>query len=245
MSPPTVAPARKPRWETGVFWLCWTISLLFLTVFYRMRRYHADRLPPSGACLVVANHQSHLDPPLVGLLSTRRPMHFVARIGLFKFKPFGRLITALNSVPIRDNESDVAAIREVLARLAQGHAVLVFPEGSRSPDGAMHEFKGGVALVLKRARCPVVPVAVEGCFDAFPRHRRFPRLLGQRVAVMAGTPIAPDDLLKDGPAAALERLRQEIDAMRRDLRARLRAASNGRVPGRVPVGVPVGGPGGD
>lgn len=224
------APGRKPALSSLVYWFFWFVCLLVLTLVYRLRRFGMERMPRSGAVLVVANHQSHLDPPVVGMLATRRQMHFVARMGLFKFKPFGRLIAALNSVPIREEEGDIAAIREVLARLAQGHAVLIFPEGSRSPDGALHGFKGGAALLLKRSKCPVLPVAVEGAFDAFPRHRKFPRLLGQRVAVMAGDPIPHDELLKDGPGAGLERLRREIDAMRLELRSRLRAASNGRVP---------------
>lgn len=229
MSEPSVL-RRKPALESLVYWFFWTLCLVILTVVYRLRRFHGERMPRTGAVLVVANHQSHIDPTAVGMLATRRQMHFVARIGLFKFKPFGRLIAALNSVPIKEGESDIVAIREVLARLSAGHAVLIFPEGSRSPDGAIHEFKGGAALLLKRSRCPVLPVAVEGCFDAFPRNRRFPRLLGQRVAVMAGPLIPHDELLRDGPGPALERLRREIDAMRRELRARLRASSNGRVP---------------
>jgi len=227
-------PRRKPALESCVYWFCWSLCLLILTVVYRLRRFGADRMPRTGAVLVVANHQSHIDPTAVGMLATRRQMHFVARLGLFKFKPFGRLIAALNSVPIRENESDIVAIREVLSRLSAGHAVLIFPEGSRSPDGAMHEFKGGAALILKRSRCPVLPVAVEGAFDAFPRKRRLPRVLGQRVAVMAGPLIPHDELLQDGPGPALERLRREIDAMRLELRSRLRAATNGRIPAPGP-----------
>lgn len=229
-------PPRRGPLQPVVYWACWSFTMIVLTLFFRLRRFHSDRLPLTGPCLVVANHQSHLDPPLVAMCATRRQMHFVARIGLFKFKPFGWLIAELNSVPIReDSGGDVGAIREVLTRLGQGRMVLLFPEGSRSPDGAMHEFKGGVALLLKRAQCPVVPVAVEGCYDAFPRHSRFPRLLGQRIAVMVGEPIPPEELLTEGPREALERLRREIDSMRQVLRSRLRASTKGRLPAPGPA----------
>ena len=122
----------------------------------------------------------------------------------------------------------------MLARLALGHPVVLFPEGSRSPDGAPLPFKRGVALLLKRSRCPVVPVAVEGCAEAFPKGARFPRLWGKRIAVMVGHPISHDELLKDGPDAALARLTGEIESMRLELRSKLRAATNGRYPPRGP-----------
>lgn len=220
--------------QRAVYWFFWWFCLGFLTVFYRYRRYHFDRIPRTGAVLIAANHQSHLDPPAVGVCNPYRPTHFLARAGLFKNRVFGWLIGALNSVPIKEESGDLSAIREILERLKQGVPVLVFPEGSRSPDGAMHEFKRGIALLLKRARCPVVPVAVEGCFDAFPRSRLLPRFWGARIASMVGHPIDPDELLKDGPEEALRRLEREIDAMRLELRAKLRVSTSGRYPAKGP-----------
>lgn len=203
---------------------------MVLTLFYRLRRYHTHRMPRTGPVLIAANHQSHLDPPAIGMCNTTRPTHFLARAGLFKNPAFAWLISAVNSVPIKEESGDLGAIREILARLETGVPVLVFPEGSRSPDGEVHEFKRGIALLLKRARCPVVPVAIEGAYDAFPRHRMFPRLFGCRIAVMVGHPIPHDELLKDGAEAGLERLKNEIEMMRCELRAKLRAATNGRYP---------------
>jgi 1-acyl-sn-glycerol-3-phosphate acyltransferase len=219
------APSLAQR---AFYWFCWSMCMLFFTLVYRLRRHHMERLPRTGPLLVAANHQSHFDPPAIGMGVTSRPLHFLAREGLFKNRLFGWLITAVNSVPVSEEESDVGAIRTILARLSGGVPVLIFPEGSRSPDGELQEFKRGIALLLKRAKCPVVPAAIEGAYDAYPRHRTFPRLLGYRIAVMYGHPIAAEELLKDGPDAALNRLKREIESMRHELRAKLRAATSSR-----------------
>jgi 1-acyl-sn-glycerol-3-phosphate acyltransferase len=228
---PTAASRRDVEWRNTpvrrfIYWLFWWFCLIVLTVFFRLRRFHMERIPRTGACLIVGNHQSHLDPPAIGVCNTTRPTHFIARMGLFKNRLFGWLIFALNSIPIREESGDLGAIKEVLARLEKGVPVLIFPEGSRSNDGRMHEFKRGIALLVKRAKCPVVPAAVEGAFDAYPRGGR-PRFWGKRVAVMIGKPIPHEELMKDGP-----------DAMRLELRARLRAATNGRYPPPGPPDAP-------
>lgn len=218
--------ARATLW----FALSRFVSLQFLRLFFRYRRHGAHHIPATGAVLLVANHQSYLDPPLVGTLCMHRAVHFVARLGLFGNKFFSWLITSYNSIPIRENTGDIAAMKEAIRRLEMGAAVLIFPEGSRTEDGSMTEFKRGVSILLKRASCPVVPIAVEGAFEAWPRSRRWPRVLVTRVASKAAPPIPHDELLKDGTDAALRRLEGIIDAMRLELRAELRAESGGKYP---------------
>jgi 1-acyl-sn-glycerol-3-phosphate acyltransferase len=200
-----------------------------LILIYRARAYDARRVPAVGPVLLAANHQSYLDPPLIGAFVATRQLSYLARAGLFSFRVFGWLISLFNSLPIREDGGDAAAIKETLRRLERGEAMLIFPEGTRSPDGSMATFKRGVALLVRKSRCPVVPVAVEGCFDAFPRGR-LPRLLGHRVAVAYGHPIAYDELMQDGPDAALDRLAREIDALRLMLRRRLREQTAGALP---------------
>lgn len=201
------------------------LCAMAFVIAYRVRIRGAAQVPASGPCLLAANHESFFDPPLIGTFVRSRHLSFVARIGLFKFKPFAWLISALNALSINDGGSDTAAIKEVLRRLGAGHAVLIFPEGARTPDGQLQEFKRGVALLVSRARCPVVPVAVAGCYRAWSIHDRFPKLRampvpfglfwggGQRLAVVYGKPIAHEELMKDGPDAALARLRAEIERL--------------------------------
>ena len=203
---------------------------LIIRMLYRPVVQELGHMPKTGPVLLAANHQSFLDPPVIGFAITVRHLDYVARAGLFASPVFGGLIRALNAIPISEEGPDTAAIREILRRLEAGRAVLIFPEGSRTPDGAIRDFKRGVAVLVGRSSCPVMPVAIEGVFDTWPRSSRWPRLLGCRVAVCYGKPIPHDDLLRDGPDAALDRLRREIDAMRLDLRAELRRRTSGRFP---------------
>lgn len=203
---------------------------LFLRVFYHVRPAGHEGVPSSGPLLIIANHQSYLDPPLVSTGVHNRHVDFIARAGLFKFGPFAWLISTLNSVPIAEEGGDTAAMKETLRRLAEGKAVILFPEGTRSPDGAMRRFKRGIAVLVKRARCPVIPVAIEGAHDAWARGTSRPKLFGQHILVRFGEPIPHADLMAEGPDAALRRLEREIDAMRLELRTQLRERTRGRLP---------------
>ncbi len=197
---------------------------------FRARWYHADRVPPTGPLIIAANHQSFIDPPFIGSSARNRHCDYIARASLFKFKPFGTLLEMVNCVPLKDDSGDAGAIREALNRLSMGHPVVIFPEGNRTPDGAMHRFKRGVVLLVRRAKCPVLPAAVEGCFDAWPRTSRLPRVWGSPIAVSFGHPIAHDAIMAEGPDGMLRRLEREIDDLRMDLRRRIRLATRGAYP---------------
>jgi 1-acyl-sn-glycerol-3-phosphate acyltransferase len=231
MTDPSHAPPSTSR-PSLIYLTVRSLSRLIFRTIYRCKTIDKGLVPHTGPLLVAANHQSYIDPPLVGGMSDRE-MHFVARSGLFSFGPFGWLIRQLNSVPLKEESGDLGAIKEIVRRLEMGNAVVIFPEGSRCPDGAMHEFKRGVALLVKRAKCPVVPAAVEGCFDAWPRGG-LPRIFGKRIAVKYGRPIPYEELMQHGADAALERLANEIDRMRLELRAMLRKDTNDRFPPRGP-----------
>ncbi len=215
--------------------VCLRLARFALRVFFRVRWIDSDAVPASGPLLIVANHQSYLDPPLVSTGILHRHIDFIARAGLFRNRLFGWLIGTLNSIPITEQGGDTAAMKEALRRLATGRAVLLFPEGSRTRDGAMTPFKRGVAVLVKRAKCPVLPVAIEGAYDAWPRGRAAPRLFGCRAAVRYGDPIPHAELMAEGSDAALRWLEREIDAMRLELRTEIRRWTNGRCPAPGPA----------
>lgn len=208
-------------------------------VCFGYRRHGRSRLPISGACILVCNHQSHLDPPAVGSLAIGRGVHFLARGTLFNNPVFGWVIRRLNAIPLRRGEADLVAIKEALKRIESGAAMVVFAEGTRSEDGAMKPFERGTLLLLRKSRCPVVPVAVEGFHDIWPKGRARPRLFSNRSAGIIGEPIGHDELMKDGPDEALRRLAREIDALRLQLRAQLREKTGGRQPAPGPADDPV------
>ncbi len=201
-----------------------------LRLGFGLRVHGRENVPKTGPVLLVANHQSYLDPPVVSTSITCRQTQFLARAGLFENRLFSLWITMLNSVPVGEGDSETAAIREILRRLGDDKSVLIFPEGSRTMNGAMEEFKRGVAVLLKRAKCVTVPLAIEGSFDAWPRERKLPKMFGTKLEVKFGEPIGYDELMKDGPQAALDRLAREIDAMRLGLRATLRSRTNCKFP---------------
>lgn len=220
----------QPLTQIVFYRVCYWIVLGAFVLFYRARFFGVDRVPRAGGLLIVANHQSHLDPPLLGVAIRHRNMAAIAREGLFKHWPMGPLLRGLGCIAIKEDEGDAGAIRTAIAQLKAGRVVVIFPEGSRSPDGALKHFKRGMWVLLARSGVPVLPAAVEGCFDAFPRNSRFPRLMGQRVAVSFGEPVPFAELKALGADAALARLANSVELLRLDLRCKLRKASGGRVP---------------
>ena len=104
-----------------------------------------------------------------------------------------------------------------IARLVEGGCLLLFPEGTRTRDGTIGAFKGGVMLLVERSRASVVPVAVDGAFEAWPVTRRVPRW-PWRIRVRVGHPIDADELLALGTDEGLERIRQAVIELHRDLK---------------------------
>lgn len=188
-----------------------------LILFFGLRARNAKNVPAEGPILIAANHESYLDPPAVSTVITHRHIDFLARAGLFTSRAFAWLISSLNSIPVAEEGGDARAIREIIRRLELGHAVLIFPEGSRSPDGRMQDFKRGVAVLVKRSNCPVIPVAIAGAYAAWSRDRASPRLFASRIRLAFGTPIPHAELMRDGPDAALDRLAAEIRVLRATL----------------------------
>jgi len=215
---------------------CRQAAYWFMRTTMNLDTLNAERVPLDGPLLVVANHQSFLDPPAIGGPIWERHFEFLARASLWKFGPFGKLIASLNSIPIAEG-GDAAAMKEALARLHAGRAVVVFPEGSRTFDGKTQPFKRGAAVLVKRARCPVIPAAIEGAYDAWPRTRKRPRVFGPPIAVAYGHPIPHAELMADGPDAALERLAREVETLRGKLHTHLRQRTNGRYPTSDPPAV--------
>ncbi len=219
----TEAILRDRWWQPAFFNLAkYTVKALF-KVWLRTKVIGKGNVPMRGGLLVVSNHASYLDPPLIGVSLPRR-CWFMARSTLFRNKFFGALIAGLGSFPVEraadrgsSGGGDIKAIRTVLEQLERGHPVLLFPEGSRSASGEMEPFQRGVAVLLKRSKCPVLPVAVSGVYDAWPRGKK-PRLfVSKRVVVRFGEAIQHDDLLKDGGEAAVKRLEGVIGGMLREI----------------------------
>lgn len=183
--------------------ICKFTSLALLTLLYRHRARGVENIPAEGA-LIVANHQSLLDPPILGVRVPGQ-YHPLARRTLFDVPILGPLIANLNAIPVRqDGVPDRPAIQTCIERLREGGVVAIYPEGSRTWDGEIHPFATGAALIARRGGKPVVPAAIFGAFDIWPRTRKLPKLTG-RVQVEYGEPIPAERLagLKSEEATAL------------------------------------------
>jgi len=196
------------------------LCYVFIVPLYRYRAYGVKNIPETGAVLFVSNHQSYLDPAIVGLASSHRQFAALARSTLFDAHPlFARVIKGLNAIPVSQGESDVAAMRKCIAELKKGQALLIFPEGSRTETGEVQPFETGTMLLIKRAKPLVMPVALEGAYDAWPRGGK-PKLRG-RIGVSYGKPIPAEDIIAMGADAGLAHLRDEVDRMRGELAEKL------------------------
>ena len=165
---------------------CRRMLQLVAVLVYRVHYTGRENIPASGGVLVVSNHQSHFDPPLVGIGSRRR-MNYVARESLFSFPPFGWLLRSVGAIPINRDGLGLSGIKESLKLLKKGEMVLIFPEGTRTRDGEIGRFHAGFTTLAARSNAVILPVAIEGAFQAWPKTKKFPGL--GKIRVHFGQPI--------------------------------------------------------
>jgi 1-acyl-sn-glycerol-3-phosphate acyltransferase len=170
----------------------------FYTFGFSYRSEGGHHMPRQGPVLLIANHESFLDPIAIGL-AVRRHICYLARKSLFRNARFGNYLRSVGCVPVDQEGVAKEGIKTSLDLLAANRALLVFPEGERTPTGKMQPFKPGILLLMKRAPVPIVPVGVAGAFEAYPRQKMLPRLspmfwspTGAAVATSVGKPIPPE-----------------------------------------------------
>ena len=151
-----------------------------------MRVDGLDRVPRSGAFILVANHLSNLDPLIVGATCgdlNGRLIHFMAKVEMIHWPLIGWLATQAGVFFVRRGEGDRAAQRKALEHLAAGRPVGVFPEGHRSRVGRLQPGQAGAALLAMRSGAPLLPVGIAGTDGIFPGHARFPHRSAVRVRI--------------------------------------------------------------
>lgn len=165
-----------------IFWVA-----IFAKLFYRHKVYGKEHVPRSSA-IIASNHCSFLDPPLIGI-SSPIEVHFLARATLFKRPAFAWLIRQLNTHPVAPGKENVQTFRMITKLIAKGERVVLFPEGRRSQTGELLKGQLGIGMLVMRSKAVVVPTYTHGTFPIWSRGRRFPKLFGQRTAVVFGTPL--------------------------------------------------------
>jgi len=193
------------------FWCQWLYILLM-----RGRVFGTNRVPKTGPVILACNHQSFFDPVLA-TLALPRECDYMARESLFENRWFRRLIVSLNAFPVRIGEVDMSAVRETLRRLRAGRLITIYPEGTRTADGRIGPFMPGAGAVAKKAGAPIVPVLIEGAFEAWPRHRKLP---GRgAITVVYGEPLVAADYARLSP----QELMDEVARRLREMQARERS----------------------
>ena len=200
---------------------CYLVQANCFALGFSLRTEGAHHVPPSGPALVVANHQSFLDPVPIGLAFPRR-LIYLARKSLFRNPVFSWIIRSLNAVPIDQDGIGKEGIRTILDQLEFGKAVLVFPEGERTWDGRMSPLKGGVHLLIKKTQAPIIPIGIAGAYDAWPRWRPYPIAAPLfwpankgTIAVSIGKPLDARHFAALRRPQALTELFDAIDAVQR------------------------------
>ena len=188
----------KPFYRLVHFVIRCLVKLLF-----RAEAVTPENLPMKGGIVVASNHASHLDPPLIAVLVWRE-LHFMAKEELFSSRLFSRIIRSLNAHPVNRDGVNRRTLREYIDVLKTGGALIIFPEGTRTSDGNLQEPKTGAAMIAAQAGVPVMPVYIDGSFEAMPRGVSFPRR--HKVRVFYGEPFDPSELL----AGAERRQRYEL-----------------------------------
>ncbi len=217
---PREEPIRRDRSRGSLIWyrivqcVCSSLALCVM----RWRANGQGHIPAAGGVLLVCNHVSFLDVFFVGI-PLRRPLNYVARSTLF-LPVLGMLIRSVGGFPIQREGIGASGMKETLKRLKAGGIVTLFPEGTRSPDGELGPLKPGIAVLAARVGVPVVPAAVAGLHESWPRSRPVP--VPHPVRIHYGPPIMPSEMAGLDPKLVTELIRGRMQAIHEEARRALR-----------------------
>jgi 1-acyl-sn-glycerol-3-phosphate acyltransferase len=158
----------------GGLWYEWWYGVLlaYFTLGHSFRFDGRQNVPKCGPALFIANHESYIDPLLVGVASPRH-LAFLARANLFH-GIFGRFLRSVNTHPVDQEGFAREGLKAMIDMLNDGWPVLVFPEGERAMEGTMKPFRPGVHLIIKKTHAPIIPCGIAGAYEALPRWRHPP-----------------------------------------------------------------------
>jgi 1-acyl-sn-glycerol-3-phosphate acyltransferase len=188
---------RRKGWAEQQSRLLYRLVVLLVGLFleFWVRRYKAvgaERVPSEGGVFVIANHTSAMDPLLIGYSVAHRLMSGPGKVQLFQYRPVAFFLMKLGIFPIRQGVADAAAVRTMVALYRAGRAVIVYPEGGRSPGGDLMPFFPEFARLVIKLRAPLSPAAIAGAKDLLPVGSLIPKR-DTAVAVVFGEPFELSD----------------------------------------------------
>ena len=178
-----------------------------------------ENLPLFGGYIIVSNHASYIDPPVIAA-TIPRPIIFFARSTLFRNTLFAFLIRKLNAIPVKRGKGDREAMRNITDVAKDGGIVLIFPEGSRSDDGHLGSINPSFGLIPLKANVPIVPIYIRGSFQVWSRYQKYPRFSPLHVRI--GEPIHVRDIVNrntkvgDQARAISKETREALERLERE-----------------------------
>ncbi|MGH9908240.1 MAG: lysophospholipid acyltransferase family protein [Pyrinomonadaceae bacterium] len=200
--------AVLPQWAIDAMRpVVWLIAL----TFWRLKHRGLQNVPSKDGLIIAANHQSYLDPFLIGF-PIKRPIRFLAWNVAFGWPVIGKAMRLLGAWPLQLEGSDPAAIRRSLQWLRSGEIVVIFPEGGRGqPDGTMNRFKAGAVRIALEAGVPILPVTIRGANRVWPAGKRLPRL--GKVEIVYHPPYRPQQRNGEDTRACARRETEQLAAI--------------------------------
>jgi 1-acyl-sn-glycerol-3-phosphate acyltransferase len=197
--------------------------LLIYKLFFRMKVYGSENIPSKGACIIASNHQSFLDPPIVGT-SNFRELYYFARSSLMRTAFTNILFRLWNCIPVdRDNPSP-GTLKKAIQVLKQEKALLLFPEGTRSLDGTLQQGKMGIGFIAHKVKCPIVPVYIDGSYNILPKGSKWPKFT--KLKVQIGKSFSLEELYqKKGSEEVYQSISDQVMDTIRDLKNKLQSST--------------------
>lgn len=197
----------------GRSWLYQLIIALFtvITKLLFFVRVEGEENLPKGACVIMGNHRAWIDPFFLAICAKDREIRFMGKKELWGNKVFAWIAKQVRGIPVDRGNADMASIRLSMTVLKNGHTLGIFPEGTRSKGDSMLPLQGGASMLALRAKCPVVPMYIDGGYRLF-----------HRVIVRVGKPVEMDDLL------ARRITRETTDELTARIEAAFAGLSNGK-----------------
>jgi 1-acyl-sn-glycerol-3-phosphate acyltransferase len=180
---------REPRISLLLYYLFkWSVVSPMLHTYFQGHIQGAEHVPRQGPLLIVSNHASDFDPPILSAC-VRRPVSYMAKEELFRVPVLSQAIQLYGAYPVKRGSPDRSAIRAALAQLEAGWAVGIFLEGTRTLDSRIPNPKLGAAMIAAKTQVPLLPVSLWGTQAIIRQGSSFPRSVP--ITVRIGQPIAP------------------------------------------------------
>jgi len=155
-----------------IYWIAHGLIAFLSKIFFPVRVYGFQNIPRNTPIIFASNHQSNLDPILIGLASSRR-LSYIAKESLFKNPFFSFVLYQVGAFPIRRDSGDISAIKEALQRLNKGGRIVIFPQGTRMVTLNEAKIQFGIGLLAVKSGAIIIPVYIEGSDHVLPPGAKF------------------------------------------------------------------------